>query len=565
MFLSSVHYEVFAKRPGGAMNLELTHAREDHAVRVAEEMFAGGEFAGVRVVRETLDPETGAFRSAVLLKRGDQDEGKARPGAEEMGPACRAPADLYAAASRAQIARLLEGWLGKVKATPFELLHRLDLAERLQTTGAEMQHAVQKVAVTQSLGRGVGVHQMVRTVQQLVDQAIGRLRADRAAGLFPALAPDTFAAVCRDLAGAADGAYRLAGGVADHLAGGGDWSEKCARLLDLADAAPDEDPARALALQVLCQPLSEILAAKAATAELLGADLDLGGQVAAAARLVANEAVEALAQVDPEAGSLIPPLGPVAQRLAERLALPGYEDIRGAVVRRLLQALTTPRRLRPSDPAEEVELARALGFALSAADPRVLPAEEVRAAIIERSRLMVGQDFLEAFLRAERPAMQEAFDLARLLDNLAGAANRTQAVRWIQATISSPRFDAELTSGPDSASTRLLMLARLHRMLARSRHDAGGVEPLLERLGEMGDRLEASKGLVRQLSRAQIALPHRLGALLRMAAGETAPPGPAAERAKAEAKRLLAAPDAMAELGRDPGALRQLRELMAEL
>jgi hypothetical protein len=563
--MSDVHFEVFAKRPGGAMTLELSHAQEDHAVRAAEALFASGEYAGVRVVRETRDAETGAFKSAVLLKLGDQEEGKIKPGADEMGPICRQPSDFYSPQARAQVARLLEGWLAKVKATPFELMHRLDLVERLQTTGGELQHAIQKIAVPQSLGRGVGVHQVVRSLQQLVDQAVAELRADTGAGLFAETAPAQFAKACRDLRGQERAEYRLAGGVARHLAEAANWTEKAERLLDLTEAVPEEEPARALAIQVLRQPLAELLAAKAANAELIGADLDLGGSVGALLRLVAEPAMDAVTQVDADAAAAIPPLGDTARRIGARLATPGYEDLRRSLARKLLQDLAAPRRLRPSDPPGEVVLFRVIGLALGAADPRLLPPEDVREALIERSRLMVSQDFIDAFLRQERPALEEAQDLGRLLDHLAGGANRAQAARWIQASVGAQRFETELASGPEQPGARLAQLARLYRALARHRSDVGGIEPVLERLAEAADRLEAARKVVSQLGRAAAPLPHRLSALLRMAAGETAPPGPAADRAKAEARRLLNAPGAMAELAQDPATLRQLEGLMKAL
>ncbi len=548
------------------MNVELTFFDEERALAEGEDMFATGEFVGVRVLRETLDPETGIFTGKVLLRLGDQDDGKFRRigsgGSDSDAISCRQAADFYQLRSRLQLARLLEGWLGRNKLTPFELLHRLDLAERLQLASTETQHAIQKVAVARSLGRGASVHQVVRALQGLFDQAVAALRADRAAGVFVAVAPASFAGVCRELAGTPRAAYRLAGGVADFIGAGETWSDKANLLLDLVDAAPDTDPARALAAEVLTQPLGEILASKAACAELLGADLDLGGQIAATVRLVAPDAAEAVAQADPEAAALIPPLGETAQRIAERLALFGFDDVRHTLSRRLLQDLMAPRRLRPADPAGEIRLTRALGFVLSAADRRILPAEEVRDALIERSRLMVSQDFMDAYLGAERPAMDEAFGLARLMDNLAGGANRAQAARWLEATITSPRFDTELVSGPGTPMAKLAQLAQLHRTLARSRNDAGRVESLLERISLVADKYEDAKGVVRQLVRAQAPLPQRLGALLRMAAGETAPPGGAASRARTEAKRMLAEPGTMAELSRDPAALKQLQGLM---
>ena len=70
-------------------------------------------------------------------------------------PACAGPAELYSPHARALIGRVLEDWLRREGVTAFELLHRPDVAERLEAAGVELQHAIQKVAVV--IRRGVFV------------------------------------------------------------------------------------------------------------------------------------------------------------------------------------------------------------------------------------------------------------------------------------------------------------------------------------------------------------------------------------------------------------------------
>jgi hypothetical protein len=97
-------------------------------------------------------------------------------------------------------------------------------------------------------------------------------------------------------------------------------------LLDLADAAPSEPQARAAALQVLEQPLAEILGSRAGLADLLGADLDLGEQLAAMTRMAGADSVEALIQIDPKVARIMPTLPAPAARLAGWLSGPGFES-----------------------------------------------------------------------------------------------------------------------------------------------------------------------------------------------------------------------------------------------
>jgi hypothetical protein len=64
------------------------------------------------------------------------------------------------------------------------------------------------------------------------------------------------------------------------------------------------------------------------------------------------------------------------------------------------------------------------------------------------------------------------------------------------------------------------------------------------------------------LIRSPAPLPQKLSVLLRLAAGETAPLGPAADRAKTEAVRLFRAPESRAALSASPESLAPLRTLM---
>ncbi len=67
---------------------------------------------------------------------------------------------------------------------------------------------------------------------------------------------------------------------------------------------------------------------------------------------------------------------------------------------------------------------------------------------------------------------------------------------------------------------------------------------------------------MRLLAQSPASTVKKLDALLRMAMGETAPPGAVAERARAEAKRLIASPAANAELAASPEAAAQVRAMM---
>ena len=81
-------------------------------------------------------------------------------------------------------------------------------------------------------------------------------------------------------------------------------------------------------------------------------------------------------------------------------------------------------------------------------------------------------------------------------------------------------------------------------------------------IGGVAGAVEAEAKIVAMLARAPAPLPQKLSVLLRMAAGETAPPGPAADRAKVEAVKLFRAPDNRAALAAAPEKLAPLKGLM---
>jgi hypothetical protein len=558
-----VHFEVFARQQlGSSWSLVLATEDRARAIDAAEEMLAKGRAVSVKVTKETLDGETRAFKTTTILNKGQPDRGKPKAPRDRVEPLCTTPQDLYTGQARDRIGRLLEGWLGRNKATPFELLHRADLIEKLQATGLELQHAIQKVAIPEAKARGKTVHTVIREVQKLTQATIERVMKDERRGRYPKFENDSFAAATERLVGHSEAHYLLSGGVARCMASGASWSGKVNRLLDLADQAPRAPEPRALAFQVLEIPLAEILGARAGIMELLGVNLDLGGSLAAMTRLAAAEAVDGLISIEPAVARVMPSLQGPAARLANWLDGAYFETVRTAIAHRVLHELTGPKRLRPSHAEGEIVILRALAMALTAAAGGPFSTEEVQQAFVERSRLLVRGDFVEAYLGHDRSLLGEVEALLWLSENVSGAANKRQASRWVHANVSALRFETELRSGPDSAATKLAALAELHRAVFRCGFVPEEAEPIAAKIGEIGGMVEADVGLAQGLATANAPMISRLALLLRLAAGETAPRGAAAERAKAETLRLMRAPETRAEIARTPDAVNRVRALM---
>jgi hypothetical protein len=560
-----VHFEVYVRKtPGAPWTLELATENRTSATQTAQERMSEGRVAAVKVTKETFDDESREFQTVVILKLGQAEApAKPRPQADAQ-PLCITPQDLYTLHARERIGRLLEGWLERNNATPFELLHRPDLVEKLEASGVDLQHAIQKIAVPEAHARQMSVHELIRIFHGLIERAVERLMKDARKGVLPDLDKEGFAAAAERVAQDPERGYLLGAGVAASIAPAKSWSDKVDRLMDLADAAPKTGGARGLALATIQQPLAEILEAKPGIADILGRGQDMGANLAALTRLAAYEAVERLIQVEPSVKKVMPELSPLATRLAQWLAGENFKDTRAAIGRRILRELTGPRRLRPGDAAGEIDVLRALAMSLTAASGNLLPLEEVQSAFTVRSKMLVTGDFVEAYLGQKMSSVEEVEALIWLTENVIGAANKRQAGAWLKAVVGSLRFEKEFVASEESASARLARLAKLYRAVGRCGLVPEDYEPIQEKVGEVGGAVESRVQLTQGIARAKAPLVQRLTLLLKLAAGEAAPLGPAASRAKAEAMRLVKSDETRAALAAAPEQVEQVRDLIQQ-
>jgi hypothetical protein len=558
-----VHYEIYVRKtaPAPWSLLQATENRQQ-AIEVAEDILRDKHAVAVRVTKETMDPDTMEFNSVTVLTRGAPEAPKKRVAEAEDRPNCMAPQDFYAPHARELIGRVLEDWLMRNGVTVFELLHRPDLVERLEASGVEVQHAIQKVAIPESQATGQAAHELIRHYQKLTEAAMERVVAAGRKSLFPDLANRSLADVAHRLAGSADRSFVIGGVIAGALKGLKGARARLDRLMDLADRAPMDGPPRALVMVAIEQILCEMMAARTSLSEVLGPALDQGGSLAAVVRMVAPREIEALIRMDPRMALLMPAVDGPAARLGVRIEAGEYPILSASLARMVLRELMGPRRLRPTDAPGEIDILRTLAMSLTATAGRLLTLEEVQNAFTERSKSLVTADFVQSFVDPCETVLCEAEQLTRLCENVTGTANKRSAARWLAACVTSLRFEQEMRTAPMSAAKKLQALAVLHRSVraaALSEHDT---EQIGGAIGHVGGVVEAEARLTAQLARAPAPPAQKLAALLRLAAGETAPFGPAADRAKAEAIKLFRAPEARAALTASPEQIAPLKTLM---
>ena len=558
----AVHFEVFVRRyPDSGWSLKAATESRTVALETAKELVDRGEVAAARVTRETLNPDSGEFHALIILSIGAPEKPKKVRVKEATEPLCVSPNDLYTFHARERIGRLLELWLERRQATPFELLHRPDLVEQLEASGVEIRNAVHKIAVPEAHARGASVPDMTKTFKSLADRAVERLMKDAKKGL-PTVTPETFAKTARELAKDQEGAYRLGCAVAATLQPAQSWSEKVGLLLDLADVAPPEGPGRALALNVIAQPLEEIVGCNKGLDNVVGGALDLGARLAAMSRLAAAEVIDKLIQVEPSVAKVTPELGPRAKRLAGWLEDEAFTGVRAAIGRRILTELSGQRRLRPSDPVGEIDVIRGLAMALTAAAGKLLPIDSVQSAFSARSKMLVTSDFVEAYLGEGRSAHAEAEAMIWLTENVIGATAKREAGRWLSSLVFSLRFEKEYREAESPPAMKLAQLARLQKAAGRCGLIAETAGPIQAKLGELGGTVESDSRMVLMMANADAPALNRLTILLKLACGETAPLGPAADKARHEALKLARHEATRVELSEAPDRVDAIRDLL---
>lgn len=544
-------------------------ATEDRAValQTAEDMLAARNAAAVRVTKEVLDTATGEFSSVTLMTKGAPEIKKKLKIAPETDTICTTPQDLYSLHAREKVGRLLEDWTRRNGVTPFELLHRPDLAEKLDATDGELLHVVQKLSIPESHETGQDLHELMRRWRALIDRATARLIADGRRKLFPDVDPASWLAVIDKIKDHPERAYVLGGAIAKIIAGEKRPSVKLEKLLVYgeqlaADMFEDDWGDREWALPVLEVPVVELFSAKAALSDILGEEADLGTSLTVMTRMAAGPEVDLIAQHDPKVAAMIPPLTGVLAGYHDLMVKGCFPNLSYNISKRLMHELKGVRRLKPGDPDGEIDVLRSLALCLMAAGKEDQQRDDLKEAFVERSKMLVSTDFVDNLTRSAGAPAAEIEKLVWLCENVVGGANKRQAARWLIGAIGSLKFERDMRDPSKPPMGRLGTLAQLQKRVVRAQLSEKDTEDAVAKLGQIGALIASDSLLIPQLTKAATPLLQKLGVLLSLAAGQAGPVGPVADQAKTEALKLLRAPELRQILATQPQAVAALRPMI---
>lgn len=195
---------------------------------------------------------------------------------------------------------------------------------------------------------------------------------------------------------------------------------------------------------------------------------------------------------------------------------------------------------------------RALAMALTFGAGKLMTAQDVQAAFVDRSRMLMSTEFVTAYVGHDRTAFEEAEALIRLLENVIGAANKREAARWIRSNIGALKFERDVVGQIQPPRTKLQTLARMQRSITKAGLTPEDTDPILKRIGEVGGLVEVESKYIATIMKAQVTSSNRLMMLLALSAGDAGPSGPVSDRARAEAMKLLRQPEVRKDLAASP-------------
>jgi len=550
------HFEIFFKKNRKA-EWALFDAKplRDDAIKLASALMAENKEGSVKVTKEKFDPVDRVFKSVAVFEDGAEKQGYVAEKTGEAQLPCLTPEDLTKPHARETIRRVLSSWLERVSCIPMELLHRPDLVEKLEDSGTELQHAVQKVAVASAQGSDASSHGYVKQLNELVQKSLERIYQD---GRKDKLAsyPDgkSFDVVAAEFHAAGGSTYALRSAMVDRLKKENSYSAKLDVLLEMSDTLPADDDAREYARAEVDSCLSEVISFDKGFEAMLGTRKDLG------------ETVERLTCLyDGDFGADALNLAPsTSKRMAKKINTNDLDACRMVIAKTLLKDLERPTRLRPTSIKAEVRLLRELAQKLVMGSGNILPIDALNMAFTARSSRLLTPDNIDELLKHSRDPNEEIDRLVKLEENLVGEANKKKLAGYIRQILTSHNTESFYVRGPDKPLERLASLTAHQGRVLKGSYPAEDKEELSKALDKMGMKVIDETKILNAVEGGNRPALDKATAFLKLATAGALPQGNCSADAQARALRHLKSQSGLNE-AQDADTKHKLRAIQSML
>jgi len=554
-----VHYEVFLKKnEKSGWALHGACKERDESIKVAHSLLAQHKSGSVRVSKEYFNNGERTFRSVPIFEGGAEAFGKVKDKTGDAALPCFAPDDLSKGHARDTIRRSLTGWFERQQALPMELLHSADLVEKLEASGTELQHAVQKVAVASAQDSDANVQTVVKQLNDLVQLSLNRIYKDaREDRLKTYPKGKDFAEVAAEIHNSDARGYALRAAMADRLKSSKKYGDKLETLLEMADTLPVDDKAREFAHNEVDAYLTDLIGFDAGREALLGKCNDLGETVIRLTCLYdGDHGAEALGMAPRS-----------AKRMAQKISDGDLGESRTAIAQILLRELEKPKRLRPSSIREEIRLARDLAQKLVMSADAALPADRLIKAFTARSSRLLQPEAIDELLRFARDPNEEIELLLGLEENLVGEGNKSKLAGYVRSTLGANKTETHFVRGPGKPLEALSQLTAHQARVLRGSYPERDKNELAAALDQLGLKILDTTNILCAVEKGPRPALDRAQALLKLAQAGALPKGECLRDAQARAMRLLKSEMGLKEAQSPDGRpkVQQIQQLMSQL
>ena len=339
---------------------------------------------------------------------------------------CEDVADVYSRQSRDAIGRAAGRYLQSAGITPSELLHSSSHQRAFSDAGSALMQAVQKTAIAQVNGRAIPVSERVRRLYEITDQlhreALEKLDKGPPPKLQKSAVPDFV--IMQHGESPSDQAFRIRAALTNTLDGLNDWTKKFETLYELG-----HDIAGLKEFEHFDCFIAEILRVPNVSTKIFGEPPTTG-----------EEIERLLALYDGTVEPLDAPSEPDNAKNFYTLARNGYiPETRDVLLRKLILALTSSRKLTRGDLRTELECVRATHTRLSRPNGFV-GGDECVTALEKREASLLNDETIDRILGARIDVSQKVLMALQMRKNAISERGADYLLNYVTSVISQSDF-----------------------------------------------------------------------------------------------------------------------------
>ena len=529
---AQIHFEIFVRRKGGGWSLQEALTDRSKARFEAKRLLGSDGIIEVRVVKETMDND-GTFQSVTVFEAGEKEvKKKKKPTADSPGIPCFKPQDLHGPHARATIGRVLSSFLQEWGITPMELIHSADLLEKLEARSATMRGAVQKIAVAMAADSDYSVQDIYSQLMDLCLRAMDRVVQDERKGRLQAIPKAGLAALVAKLPAGADLEYLVSVALAKHLRPHDNKPfAKLEALIAFLDDLPTDDSQKTIVCGVIDAYVSELLRTPNCFAIAIGKNAEPGDQL----RLLANLFLKRPSDLPPEPKSLT--------NFALALKSDQLPASMMALSTIILSEIKSNKRMHPSCFTREIETIRHLAQQLVYGVGTYLSIENLTEAFLIRSRRLVTQDAIGAYLEDVRSPIERISKLIELEENIVGEHNKRSLAGFILPITQSVQLEGLILDEKVQITQRLQQICTLQRAAQSSQLDRDNKNEIVQQLGRLAERAEDRAQLFRAVELKRAPSADKALSVMRLREAGVIPDGACWSAARNLVRKLMRKPD----------------------